>query len=35
LREAIVGLLMDRSTHACALKKLPARHVSPSEEINE
>jgi DNA-binding PadR family transcriptional regulator len=35
LREAIVGLLMDRPTHAYALKKLLAPRVSPSEQIND
>ena len=35
LREAIVGLLMDRPAHAYALKKLLAPRVSPSEQIND
>jgi DNA-binding PadR family transcriptional regulator len=35
LREAIVGLLLDRPTHAYALKALLAPRVSPSERIND
>ncbi len=35
LREAIVGLLMDRPAHAYALKKRLAPRVSPSEQIND
>ena len=35
LREAIVGLLLDRPAHAYALKALLAPRVSPSEQIND
>ena len=35
LREAILGLLMDRPAHAYALKKLLVPRVSRSEQIND
>jgi DNA-binding PadR family transcriptional regulator len=35
LREAVLGLLLDRPNHAYALKRLIAPRVSPSELVND